>query len=56
MKAKLVVTNPDKFTLVNGRKLPACGTVLECLLITLRDKSFEVVGKPKPFALKSIIN
>jgi ribonucleotide monophosphatase NagD (HAD superfamily) len=51
LKTKLLVTNPDKFTRANGRKFPSCGTVLECLLITLRDKSYELVGKPNPFAI-----
>jgi ribonucleotide monophosphatase NagD (HAD superfamily) len=53
--ARLLVTNKDKFTVCNGRKLPAMGTVLECLLITLKSKRHELVGKPNPFALNNII-
>ena len=48
------MTNTDKFTRVNGRHYPSCGTLLESILITLKDKSYELVGKPNQFAVELV--
>lgn len=53
-KCKFILTNTDRFTMVNGRKFPGCGTLLEGILITLKDKSYEVAGKPNPFTMQLI--
>ena len=49
---KFVLTNTDKFTLINGRQFPGTGTLLQGILISLKNKSYEVAGKPSPFTMK----
>ena len=53
-KCKFIVTNTDKFVRVNGRHYPSCGTILASVLLTLTDKSYELVGKPNQFAIEVI--
>ena len=52
LKLPFIVSNEDMFTNVNGRKFPSCGTLLQSILITLRDKTYEVVGKPNSFTIE----
>ncbi len=45
-KCKFIVTNTDKSHLINGSKFPGTGTLMQGILITLKDKTYEDVGKP----------
>ena len=47
-------TNTDKFTLINGRQFPGTGTLLQGILISLKNKSYEVAGKPSPFTMELV--
>ena len=49
-----MLTNTDRFTLINGRQFPGTGTLLQGILISLKDKSYEVAGKPSPFAMELV--
>lgn len=51
---KFVLTNTDKFTLINGRQFPGTGTLLQGILISLKNKSYEVAGKPSPFTMELV--
>lgn len=54
-KAKLFVTNPDRFANVQGRTFPGCFTQVEALLVTLKDRSYVVPGKPNTFAIEKLL-
>jgi ribonucleotide monophosphatase NagD (HAD superfamily) len=43
---KFVLTNTYRFTVINGKQFPGTGTLLQGILISLKDKSYEVAGKP----------
>jgi ribonucleotide monophosphatase NagD (HAD superfamily) len=53
-KCKFVLTNTDRFTVINGKQFPGTGTLLQGILISLKDKSYEVAGKPSPFTMKLV--
>ena len=52
--AKLLGTNPDKFTMEAGFKVPGNGSMLTCLESASGVKA-EVVGKPNIFILNYLI-
>jgi 4-nitrophenyl phosphatase len=52
--AKLLGTNPDKFTMEAGFKVPGNGSMLSCLEAASGVKA-DIVGKPNTFILNHLI-
>ena len=51
---KFFGTNPDKFTLIRGFRIPGCGSILSTIEKGSKTKA-EISGKPNPFILNYII-
>ena len=65
LNAKLIVTNPDHFTYVQGRRFPGNGCLVQALLLTTGLKqsefgkegepgTYDLIGKPNPYALRLV--
>ena len=65
LKARLIVTNPDHFTRVEGRRFPGNGCLVQSLLLTTGLKlgefgkegepgTYDLIGKPNPYALRLV--
>lgn len=52
--AKFIGTNPDKYTMSYGFRMPGCGSMLACLEAASGKKP-EIVGKPNEFILDYLI-
>ena len=52
--AKLIVTNPDKHTMIAGYKVPGNGSFAKCLE-EANGVQADVAGKPNPFILNHLI-
>ena len=48
--AKFIGTNPDKYTMVGGYRMPGCGSLLSCVEQT-SGVTAEIAGKPNSFIL-----
>ena len=53
--AKLVGTNPDKFTMIAGFKTPGNGSLISCVEQATGVKA-DIAGKPNKFILSYLIN
>jgi 4-nitrophenyl phosphatase len=53
--AKFIGTNPDKYTMSYGFRMPGCGSMLACLEAASGRKP-EIVGKPNEFILDFLID
>lgn len=59
--AKFIATNDDAFDMVNGRKQPGAGAIVDSIQITLNceegtseKKKPYVIGKPNPYVIELI--
>jgi len=52
---KFIVTNPDKYTMISGFKVPGNGSFMKFVEEVTSVKG-EVAGKPNPFIIECIIN
>ena len=51
---KFFGTNPDKFTMIRGFRIPGCGSILSTIEKGCKVEA-EISGKPNPFILNLII-
>ncbi len=51
---KFIGSNPDKYTMRHGYRMPGCGSMLACLE-TASGKKPEIVGKPNEFILDYLV-
>lgn len=52
--AKFIGTNPDKYTMSAGFKIPGCGSMIKTIEEATQIKA-EIAGKPNPFILQFLI-
>lgn len=52
--AKFIATNPDKYTMIEGLKVPGCGSMVKVIEVATT-KTAEIAGKPNPFIIEHLI-